>query len=331
MDTFVCSAWYYLRYPSAHHPEAAWAKEDMEYWMPIDLYIGGIEHAQGHILFSRFITKAFYDMGLLPFDEFATRHFNHGVVTLDKRRMSKRGRHIVAPVKMIAKYGADAVRNYILFIAPAAMPADWNPDGIEGIFRWLSRLYRFYAAHIGKYDREWRRKAASGTEGAAKDVRRKTHQTVRKVANDIERLAFNTAISAMMEFTNALYSYAPLDGDGSAIDTWVLSEAMWYLSLILSPFAPHLADELWEQLGNDGPTWGVAWPSWDDEIACEEQITIPVSVNGKRRAEICVSPDADEATLRELALACDRVQAYIGGKEIKKIIVVPGRMINIVV
>jgi leucyl-tRNA synthetase len=330
MDTFVCSSWYYLRYPSANRSDVAWAAEDVDYWMPIDLYIGGIEHAQGHMLFSCFITKAFYDMGLLPFDCFATRHFNHGVVTLEKRRMSKRGKHLVAPVAMIEKYGADAVRGYILFIAPAAMAADWNPDGIEGIFRWLSRVYRFCAAHIDKYDRNWRTSGPGDPAGAAREIRRKTHQTVRKVSEDIERLAFNTAISAMMEFTNALYAYAPVDGNG-APDAWALSEAMWHFALVMSPFAPHLADELWERMGEPKTTFESEWPSWDEAIACEEKITIPVSVNGKRRDEICVAADAGEATLKELALASARVKAHTDGKEIKKIIIVPGRMINIVV
>jgi leucyl-tRNA synthetase len=333
MDTFMDSSWYFLRYCSPHENDRPFDPADVRYWMPVDQYIGGREHATMHLIYARFFTMALHDLGLVDFDEPFTRLFNQGIVTAGGKKMSKRS-GAVPPTEVVTKFGADAARLFILFMAPAGERAEWGvdpetgkpysvPPGIEGIDRFLNRLWRHVQANLAAYAPG----AIGEVSGKARELRRKTHATIERVTTDIERFQFNTAISAMMELLNEMYGYA---GGGLAAGDPVWSEAVETVVRLLSPFAPHLACELWETLGQTSALPLEPWPAFDAAVAAADTLDIPVQVNGKVRDKLQVPVGTDNATLEQLALAAEGVRRTLGDNPPRKVIVVPGKLVNIV-
>lgn len=373
MATFVDSSWYFLRFCDPHNSDAPFSAEAVDYWMPVDQYVGGIEHAVLHLLYARFFTKVLYDMGLVKTKEPFLRLFTQGMiyhesyycrhcrsyrrpeeVTRERRvvrcnicrneveigmdKMSKSKLNIVTPDYVCEQYGADTARLFILFIGPPEQDAEWNPRGIEGVYRFLNRLWRFVNEHIDDYVPEWRTRLEElkpRLENVQRVLRRKLHQTIIKVTNDIESFRFNTAIASLMELLNEMQSFAssmrPKDAPDGFCDRVVLSEAMELIQIMLHPFAPHITDELWERLGNSGSIYQHHWCEADEEAAKVEEQVIVVQVNGKMRDRLIVPVGISEEELRSLALNCRGVKAHIAGKQIKRIIVVPNRLVNIVV
>jgi leucyl-tRNA synthetase len=354
MDTFVDSSWYFYRYTDAHNDQAPFASKTAQYWFPIDQYIGGVEHAILHLIYSRFWTKFMRDLGLITNDEPVERLFTQGMVIKDGAKMSKSLGNVVSPDEMVARYGADAARLYTLFAAPPDRDLDWQDSGIEGIQRFLGRVYRFVV-----------RNAVSATNAAAatlratplsppaRQIQRKLHQTIKRVSDDFQgRWHFNTCISAIMELVNALYAYeesgarrpSPANaGDETksasrlqasplhTADTALLAEVQRDLVLLLAPFAPYLAHELWETLGEKGNLLKAPWPKYDAGLAKEEELEIPVQINGKLRGKIVVPADSREDFVIERALGDEKVQSAIAGRQVVKTIYVPGKLLNFVV
>ena len=326
MDTFTCSSWYYLRYCDARNDSAIWDRAKADYWMPIDQYIGGIEHAILHLLYSRFFTKVFRDMGLLAFDEPFTNLLTQGMVKKDGETMSKSKGNVVAPEEMIGKYGADTLRAYILFMAPPDKDLEWSYEGVEGMYRFLARVWRFVT------------EVASGGSGsgaveddspAEKTLRREMHRVTGKVTGDVERFQFNTAIAALMELTNAAYDYRSAV-IAQARDAGLMREVAERLVLLLAPFVPHMAEELWvEVLGKAGSVHAATWPEFDAAAAAADEVELAVQVNGKVRSRIVVAADAAEDDVRAAALA--GVASWVEGKDVKKVVVVPGKLVSVVV
>jgi len=336
MDTFVDSSWYFYRYTDAHDDRAPFDGKAAQYWFPIDQYIGGVEHAILHLIYSRFWTKFMRDVGMITNDEPVERLFTQGMVIKDGAKMSKSLGNVVSPDVMIARYGADAARLYSLFAAPPDRDLDWQDSGIEGIQRFLGRVYRFVVRNARRDHPEWRKPLPTDLPPAGRAVQRKLHQTIRRVSDDFQgRWHFNTCISAIMELVNALYAYeesaARASDGGGAANTSLLAEVQRNLVLLLAPFAPYLAHELWEMLGEDDNLLKAPWPKFDAELAKEEELEIPVQINGKLRSRVIVPADATESTVLERALADDKVKVAIAGKQIVKKIYVPGKLVNIVV
>ncbi len=327
MAQWIESCWYFLRYADPHSQQIPFSREAADRWLPVDQYIGGIEHAVLHLLYSRFFTKVLYDLGLIGFEEPFTRLFTHGMLLMDGAAMSK-SRGGVAPDDIIARYGADALRTYILFIAPPHQEADWQEGGIEGVWRFLNRAWRAVLRHSSSFHPEWAATAQEATSPAAIAFRRKTHQAIRQVTQDIERWHFNTAVSALMELVNAMTEVADesLEGDLGA----TYSEACESLALLLAPLAPHLAEELWEMLGHEQSVHLAGWPTWNDGIAREDEVTVVLQVNGKLRDRISVVPGTPKADLETRALASEKVQSHLQGKSVRQVVVVPDRLVNIV-
>jgi leucyl-tRNA synthetase len=331
MDTFVDSSWYFYRYTDAHNDRAPFDSKTAQYWFPIDQYIGGVEHAILHLIYSRFWTKFMRDIGLVTDDEPIARLFTQGMVIKDGAKMSKSLGNIVSPDEMIARYGADAARLYSLFAAPPDRDMDWQDSGIEGIQRFLGRVYRFVMRNA-RPDHPDRGKALpADLPPEARKIQRKLHQTIKRVTDDFQgRWHFNTCISAIMELVNALYSAEETIAQ-NVIPAPLLADAQRTLVLLLAPFAPYLAHELWEMLGEKGNLLKAAWPRYDAALAKEEELEIPVQINGKLRSRIVVPVDADEEFVVEHALADEKVRAAIAGKQIVKKIYVPGKLLNLVV
>ena len=328
MDTFVDSSWYFYRYTDAHNDRAPFDGKIAGYWFPIDQYIGGVEHAILHLIYSRFWTKFMRDLGMITNGEPVERLFTQGMVIKDGAKMSKSLGNVVSPDEMVARYGADAARLYSLFAAPPDRDLDWQDSGIEGIRKFLGRVYRFFVRNA--------RAEASGPipselSPEARAIQRKLHQTIRRVTDDFQgRWHFNTCISAIMELVNVLYASEDAISRGT-VPAPFLAEVRRDLALLLAPFAPYLAHELWEMLGEKGSLLKAPWPKYDAELAKEEEIEIPVQVNGKLRSRVVVSADADESTVLERALADEKVKAAIAGKQIVKKIYVPSKMVNLLV
>jgi leucyl-tRNA synthetase len=329
MDTFVDSSWYFLRFCSPHSTSTPFEKSDVERWMAVDQYVGGVEHATMHLIYARFFTKVLFDLGLCPVNEPFPRLFTQGMVTMHSgktgkvEKMSKSVGNVVALDYAVSRYGADATRLATLYLGPAEQDAEWHKESdkvFAGPHRFLERVYRLCQAR--EFQSDWRESISAETE-ADKILRRKTHQMIGKVGTDIERFSMNTAIAAMMEFINSLQEYS------SQVSAAVYSEAVENLLLCLSPFAPHLADELLSTIGYESSAYKAAWPRADEAIAREEEITLPIQINGKLKSKITVAADADESTLREAAL--EEIKSQLDGKEVRRVIIVPGRMINIVV
>src|SRR5579884_1331529 len=335
MDTFVDSSWYFYRYTDPKIATAPVNRSEVQYWFPVDQYIGGIEHAILHLIYMRFFTKVMQDIGLVDFPEPVARLFPQGMVIKDGAKMSKSKGNVVDPTQMCARYGADTVRLYILFAAPAEKDLDWSDAGIEGASRLLNRVYRLVQRHAARL-RAIKSRATDSAgfvslNPAERRLLRKTHQTLRHITEDIEgRWHFNTDVAMAMELVNELADSEPAIEAGE-IRPEVHKESLEYLVLMLSLFTPHLADELWEALGHSEPTLRVRWPQYNPELAAEEEIELPVQVNGKLRARIKVVVGLGEEEIRNLALRDERVAAYLDGKQVVRVIVVPQKLISIVV
>jgi leucyl-tRNA synthetase len=334
MDTFVDSSWYFYRYTDAHNDRAPFDGKIAQYWFGdrgIDQYIGGVEHAILHLIYSRFWTKFMRDLGMITNDEPVERLFTQGMVIKEGRKMSKNLGNVVSPDEMVARYGADAARLYSLFAAPPDRDLDWQDSGIEGIQRFLGRVYRFFIRNARPDHPDWPKPVPSELSPEARAIQRKLHQTIKRVSDDFQgRWHFNTCISAIMELVNTLYA-ADEAITRNAVPAPFLAEVQRSLVLLLAPFAPYLAHDLWEMLGEKGNLLKAPWPKYDSELAKEEEIEIPVQVNGKLRSRVTVPADADEAFVLERALADEKVKSAIAGKQIVKKIYVPGKMLNLVV
>jgi leucyl-tRNA synthetase len=326
MDTFVDSSWYFYRYTDAKNGFAPFASEKANYWFPIDQYIGGVEHAILHLIYSRFWTKVMRDLGLIQNDEPAARLFTQGMVIKDGAKMSKSKGNVVSPDLMIERYGADATRMYALFAAPPDRDLEWMEEGVAGISRFLAKVYRLTT----KYAIESRNGSAGvGSEGTA--LLRKLHQTIAKVTQDFSgRWHFNTSIASIMILVNEISANEPAM-DSGAVPAKVVNEVFRSLVLMLAPFAPFLAAELWDVLGGDGAVFRVSWPQADAELARESEIEIAVQCNGKLVTVIKVPAGSDETAIRAAAMVDEKVIARLQGKTVVKVIVVPGKLVNIVV
>lgn len=335
LDTFVESSWYFSRYTSARDAETAFDPASLAYWMPVDIYIGGVEHAILHLLYARFFTKALRDLGFYPADlaEPFSRLLTQGMVLKDGSKMSKSKGNVVDPSEMIAKYGADTVRLFCLFAAPPERDFEWTDAGIEGASRFLSRIWRLFMEereHLLSLH-ACGATAADAVTDICRDLRRKEHETVKKVSADIAvgRFQFNTAIAAIMELVNTLYLVREKLGCGEA-ERRVFSSAMVTVLTLLSPVAPHICAELWERLGHDGDVGAEPWPVWDEAALARDAITIALQVNGKLRGTIQVPAGADTAALEAAALADPAAQRHLEGLSVRKVVVVPGKLVNIV-
>ena len=276
-----------------------------------------------HLFYARFFTKALRDMGLVDFGEPFTRLFNQGVIIVERQKMSKSRGNVITPDAYVSELGADAVRAYLMFVAPWEQGGEWDDSGISGISRWLNRLWNLITGGYSQDDKV----SAGDKEKGQKALSRSTHQTVRKVTQDLERLRLNTMIAALMEFTNYL---ARVKEEGT-VDVSACKEAIDTLLLLLAPTAPHLTEELWQQTGHDYSIHNQSWPVWDEELAREEELTLIVQVNGKLRDRITVPVSITEDEAKKAALDSQRVKSYIGSKEVLKTIYVPGKLVNLVV
>jgi leucyl-tRNA synthetase len=363
MDTFVDSSWYFERYTSPRTDDAPFDVQAVNYWMPVDLYIGGIEHAVLHLLYARFWTKVLRDLGLVKYDEPFMRLLTQGMVCMETlwceehewlfptqvrdgrcaecgrtvtvgrmEKMSKSKHNVVDPDEMIRKYGADTTRLFILFAAPPERDLDWNDQGVEGCSRFLNRVWRIVRRIIVQTAAASRDAAALAmSSGAALALRRKTHQTIRKVTEDVQdRFHFNTAVAAIMELINQLYQF-PIEQAQDAPTQQALREAAETIALLLSPFTPHIAEELWRQLGHADGVLLHPWPVHDPSLAQEPELTVVVQVNGRVRSRLTVPASIADDDLREAALHHERVQEWVVGRTVRNVIVVPQKLVNIVV
>jgi leucyl-tRNA synthetase len=338
MDTFVDSSWYFYRYTDARNDQAPFDPEKTGYWFGdrgIDQYIGGVEHAILHLIYSRFWTKFMRDMGLIKNDEPIDRLFTQGMIINKGAKMSKSLGNVVSPDHMVERYGADSTRMYTLFATSPDRELDWQDEGVEGIERFLNRVYRFVArnASAGRGDRSVETQPAGSLSAGARQIQRKLHQTIKRVSDDFQgRWHFNTSIAAIMELTNELYSLeSHAAGPAKSVPVALMAEVQRTLALLLAPFAPYLAHELWEMLGEKQSLLRAPWPKYDPELAKEEEIEIPVQINGKLRSRIVVAADAPESVIRERALHDAKITTAMNGKQIVKVIVVPAKLVNIVV
>ncbi len=321
MDTFVDSSWYQYRYLSPHYDRGPFDPEKVAYWAPVDQYTGGIEHAILHLMYARFFTKALRDLGLLHFDEPFVRLFNQGIILgEDNEKMSKSRGNVVDPDDLVAQLGADVVRLYLMFIAPWDQGGPWSSRGIAGVDRFARRVWSTVVETAGG---PW--DAPEGED--AQRLRRLTHQTIRAVTEDIGTLQFNTMVARLMEFVNELVRLK--ETETARTPAW--REAIEALTLMLAPSAPHLAEELWERQGKPYSVHQQAWPEWDPELATEETIELVVQVNGRVRDRLTVPAGISEAQAKELALASDRAREHMVGKSVRRVVYVPGRLVNIVV
>jgi leucyl-tRNA synthetase len=318
MDTFMCSSWYFLRYTSPKTVDAPFDAARVKYWLPVDLYTGGAEHAVMHLFYARFFIKALRDMGLVDFDEPFIRLFNQGTIIYRGDKMSKSKGNVIAPDEYVVELGADAVRGYLMFVGPWELGGEWNDSGIVGISRWLNRVWNLvttdYANRAVDLDAE-------------KELIHITHRTIKKGTADLEKFRFNTMLASLMEFSNYLSKVKEREVASDSL--W--REAISYLLLLLAPTAPHLAEELWAMTGHPYSIHNQAWPRYDEELAKEEEITLVIQVNGKLRDRVLVPASISEVEAKELALSRERVKAYIDGKKLSNVIYVPRRVVNIVV
>ena len=326
MDTFVDSSWYFYRYTNPAYSELPVDPPAINYWFPIDQYIGGVEHAILHLIYARFFAKVMRDLGLTQVDEPAARLFTQGMVIKDGAKMSKSKGNLVDPDEMVERYGSDTTRLYSLFAAPPEKDLEWNEAGVEGVYRFLSRVYRLVDRHAGELKNASSVKAVdAGLSSEDRDLLRKLHQTIRRITADFEgRWHFNTDIAASMELVNLLYN---LEGK---ISPAVLRETLETLVKLLSPFAPYLAQELWHQLGHSEDLLNVAWPSFDPVLAKEEELEVIVQINGRLRSKIRAREGLSQDELKELALADPRIAHITNGQDVLKTFVVPNKLVNIV-
>jgi leucyl-tRNA synthetase len=327
MDTFVDSSWYYLRYITPKLTDRPFDTELVNKWLPVDQYIGGIEHAILHLLYSRFITKFFYDIKVTGFDEPFKNLFTQGMIIKDGAKMSKSKGNVVSPDKLIADYGADTVRLYTLFIGPPEKDAEWSDRGVEGAYKFLGRVWRLVEKGGGL------RVTGNAEEKLKKEIeslKRKTHQTIKKVTDDLDGgFHFNTAISAIMELVNETYDVIALNPSGKK-DIEVLKEAIESVVILLSPFVPHIGEEMWRSLGKTDSIFKSKWPSYDKDAIVEKVVTIAIQINGKLRSKIEVSADMNNADLKAAVLSDPKIKNWIGEKAIRDLIIVPKKLVNVV-
>ncbi|MDP3000309.1 MAG: leucine--tRNA ligase [Bryobacterales bacterium] len=322
MDTFIDSSWYFYRYCDAGNDQAPFDSAKIAYWFPIDQYIGGVEHAILHLIYSRFWTKVMRDLGMVTNDEPAARLFTQGMVIKDGAKMSKNKGNVVSAEEMIDRFGADTGRVFELFAAPPEKDMDWTDAGAEGAYRFLGRVYRFVTRNA---ERMRPGDPAPRTE-ADRQVLRKLHQVIRKITEDFEsRWHFNTSIAAIMELVNEIYAAE------TSLSPGVVAETIEKLILLLGPFAPYVAEEMWEEIGRAGPVFKQPWPSFDEELAREEGAEVVVQVNGKLRDRMVAPFGASREELERRALAGEKVRPHLAGKQVVKVIVVPDKLVNIVV
>lgn len=329
MDTFLCSSWYYLRYTDAHNDKMPFDKEVNNYWGPVDQYIGGIEHAILHLLYSRFFVKVLRDAGLVDYDEPFSNLLTQGMVIKDGAKMSKSLGNVVSPEEILSKYGADTARLFILFAAPPERELEWSDQGVEGSFRFLNRIWRIVQAFEAVLAQKVTEYDHSNLSEADKDLRRVLHSSIKKVTNDIEtRFNFNTAISTMMELVNALYAYKEAAKEPNA---GLIYEAISDLIKMMSPFVPHITEELWRgAIDANSSVHEQSWPECDEEALKVDNVEIVLQVNGKVRGRLTVPAEATKEELEKIAMADANVQAHIGDATVRKVICVPGRLVNIV-
>lgn len=329
MDTFLCSSWYYLRYTDAHNDKLPFDKELNNYWGPVDQYIGGIEHAILHLLYSRFFVKVLRDAGLVDYDEPFSNLLTQGMVIKDGAKMSKSLGNVVSPEEILSKYGADTARLFILFAAPPERELEWSDQGVEGSFRFLNRIWRIVQAFEAVLAQKVTEYDHSNLKEADKDLRRVLHSSIKKVTNDIEtRFNFNTAISTMMELVNALYAYKEAAKEPNA---GLIYEAISDLIKMMSPFVPHITEELWRgAIDANSSVHEQSWPECDEEALKVDNVEIVLQVNGKVRGRLTVPAEATKEELEKIAMADANVQAHIGDATVRKVICVPGRLVNIV-
>lgn len=329
MDTFLCSSWYYLRYTDAHNDNMPFDKELNNYWGPVDQYIGGIEHAILHLLYSRFFVKVLRDAGLVDYDEPFSNLLTQGMVIKDGAKMSKSLGNVVSPEEILSKYGADTARLFILFAAPPERELEWSDQGVEGSFRFLNRIWRIVQAFEAVLAQKVTEYDHSNLNEADKDLRRVLHSSIKKVTNDIEtRFNFNTAISTMMELVNALYAYKEAAKEPNA---GLIYEAISDLIKMMSPFVPHITEELWRgAIDANSSVHEQSWPECDEEALKVDNVEIVLQVNGKVRGRLTVPAEATKEELEKIAMADANVQAHIGDATVRKVICVPGRLVNIV-
>ena len=370
MAGFACSSWYFLRFADPHDDKQAFSREAVDYWLPVDTYVGGAEHAVMHLLYARFWNKVLFDAGMVGFAEPFTRLRNQGMmlaytpgrkpsvdeegdgegdekiedwkavkpedlsrfdpseITYRWAKMGKSAGNVVTPDEAAERFGADSLRVYEMFVAPFEETVQWSEEGIRGSAKFLARVYRMVAQHGPGWSPDWRGIVGEAS-GKDRDLRRKTHQTLTRVADDLENFRFNTAVAGLMEWVNAMYDVS--NGLAEGQRSSALDEALEFIVLALAPFAPHLADELWtEGLGQTGFLYRHPWPQADPDVAKKDEITLVVQINGKVRDKLTAPADADGATLQALALASPKVAEAMNGSTPKKVIVVPGKLVNVV-
>jgi len=320
MDSFVCSSWYFLRYASPHYKKAAFDSEKVKYWLPVDFYTGGAEHAVMHLLYVRFFTKAIRDMGLIDFGEPFLKLFNQGHIIMHSQKMSKSRGNVVNPDEYVAELGSDVFRIYLMFVGPWEQGGDWDDSGIMGISRWLNRVWNL--ALDG-----YKQKSGGNRNQTEVELVRIMHRTTKKVTQDIERMHFNTMIAALMEYSNYLNKVR----EAGAVSPSVWEESIKTLLLLLAPSAPHLTEELWQKNGYEYSIHNQKWPGWDEALIKEEEITLVVQVNGKLRDRVTAPASVSEDEARKLAMEQPKVQTYLEGREVVKVIYIPGKLVNIVV
>jgi leucyl-tRNA synthetase len=330
MDTFVESSWYFARYTCPDYTDGPLDKTKTDYWLPVDQYIGGVEHAILHLLYSRFFTKVLRDLDYISCNEPFENLLTQGMVIKDGAKMSKSKGNVVDPHELIEKYGADTVRLFSLFAAPPERDLEWNHQGVEGASRFLNKVYRFVLCHKDKIATA-SNQIPENLDEKSRALHRKTHQTIRKVTRDLENeFHFNTAISAIMELVNLMSSLVSDESEYN-IALPVIKEAVDITLLLLYPMTPHFCSELWEITKHDKHLEDYSWPFFDHDSAKDEEITVVLQVNGKVRSRLLVAPDVDDDEIKKLTLQDDKIQKFVAGKPIKKIIVVPRKLVNVVV
>jgi leucyl-tRNA synthetase len=350
MDTFVDSSWYFYRFADPRNDTLPFDPEKVKYWLPVDFYSGGVEHAILHLIYSRFFARVFRDLGMVEHSEPFTQLLTQGMVLKDGNVMSKSKGNVVDPDSMLQKFGADALRLYVMFVAPPEKEVEWTDAGLEGSSRFLARVWRLVDHWVETVGGEGIESAdtCSDLTPAERSLRRKTHETIQRVTTDIEqRQQLNTAVSAMMELVNELYAFSEQTVTGGPArrtdedvehagqverreTICVVREALESLILMLSPFAPHMAEELWELLGHEDGIAAAHWPAFSPAAARAEAVVVPVQINGKVRGRISAAPDTADTELEKLALADPAVQTHLTGKTVRKVVVVKGRLVSIV-
>ncbi|HKT81772.1 MAG TPA: leucine--tRNA ligase [Vicinamibacterales bacterium] len=345
MDTFVDSSWYFLRFADPHNADLPFAAESAAYWMPVDFYSGGVEHAILHLLYSRFFTRVLRDVGLLKFDEPFTRLLTQGMVLKNGAVMSKSKGNVVDPDDMLQKYGADALRLYVMFVAPPEKEVEWSDAGLEGSFRFLLRVWRLVDHWAETIGGEGIPSCGDDCSDAERELRRKTHETIRRVTVDVEeRMHLNTAVSSLMELVNELYAFSDQTAHGApgrsagtvgeverTQTIGVLREAIDALVLMLSPFAPHTAEELWQMLGHPETLAEASWPAFDPEVAKAQSVVVPIQINGKVLARVTVDAGLADQDLQARVMMDPAVQAHTAGKTVRKVVVAKGPLVSVVV